>query len=112
VADTTLEGNKKLVVGLKDINDTAKELKKEELALEMKIHQENLRYNQEKDKMLLENAKLTLLNQSAVVAAMTSLADAIRIVRAPTVCTGTILADPTTTTTIAAQSAPARTSDE
>jgi hypothetical protein len=72
VADTTLEGNKKLVVGLKDINDTAKELKKEELALEMKIHQENLRYNQEKDKMLLENAKLTLLNQSAVVAAMTS----------------------------------------
>jgi hypothetical protein len=55
VADATVEGSEKLLAGLKDINDSARELKKEELALEMEIHEENLRYKQEKDKMLLEN---------------------------------------------------------
>ena len=37
--------------------------------------------------MHLENSKIALQNQSAVVAAMTSLADAIRTVRAPPVPT-------------------------
>ena len=83
VAEATLEGSQRLVAGLKDINDTAKELRKEEMALEMKRHEENLRYNQEKDKVLLQNSQMALMNQSAVVAAMASLADAIRSVRAP-----------------------------
>lgn len=83
VADATLEGSERLVAGLKDINDATKELKKEEMALEMRKHEENLRYNQEKDKVLLENSKLALLNQTAVVAAMMSLADAIRSMHAP-----------------------------
>jgi hypothetical protein len=87
VADATLEGSEKLVAWLKEINDTSKELKKEELALEIRIHEENLRYKQEKDKVLLENSKLALLNQSAVVATMASLVDTIRSVKAPTGCT-------------------------
>jgi 3-dehydroquinate dehydratase len=95
-----------LVVGMKDINDTARELKKEELALEMTIHQENLRYNQEKDKVLLENLKLALMNQSAVVAAMTSLADAIRSVRTPIVNAKTTPPNHGTTNTIADRSMP------
>ena len=37
-----MEGSDKLVVGLKEINDTCKELKKEEIALGMRIHEENL----------------------------------------------------------------------
>jgi hypothetical protein len=36
------------------INDTSKELKKE-LALEMRIHEENLKYQKDKDTILLEN---------------------------------------------------------
>jgi hypothetical protein len=99
VADATLEGNEKLVAGLKDINETAKELKHEELALEMKIHEENLRYNKEKDMMLLENSKLALMNQAAVVAVMTSLADAIRSDRAPPVVTRTTAGDHATAAT-------------
>ena len=54
VVDTTIEGSEKLFARLKDINDTTRELKKEELALEMKIHEENLCYKQEKNKMLLK----------------------------------------------------------
>ena len=78
-----MEGSDKLVAGLKEINETSKELKREEIALGMRIHDENLRYKQEKDKMQIENARIALLNQTAVVAAMTSLADAIQSVRTP-----------------------------
>jgi hypothetical protein len=45
-----MEGSDKLVAGLKEINDTTKELKKEQIALEVRIHEENLRYKQQKDK--------------------------------------------------------------
>lgn len=89
-----MEGSDKLVAGLKEINDTSKELKREEIALGMRIHEENLRYKQDKDKLHIENSRIALLNQSAVVAAMTSLAEAIRSVRAPTTST----VDTTTTT--------------
>lgn len=82
-----MEGTDKLVAGLKEINDTSKELKKEEIALGIRIHEDNLRYKQEKEKLHLENSRIALQNQSAVVAAMTSLADAIRTVRAPPVST-------------------------
>jgi hypothetical protein len=50
VAEATMEGSDKLVAGLKEINDTTKELKKEQIALEVRIHEENLRYKQQKDK--------------------------------------------------------------
>jgi hypothetical protein len=93
VVDVTAEGSEKLLAGLKDINDTARELKKEELALEMKIHEENLHYKQEKDKMLLENSKLALMNQTAMVAAMASLAKAIRGVRPTPECHSTTTYD-------------------
>jgi hypothetical protein len=99
IADATFEGSEKLVAGLKDINDTAKELKREQLALDTRIHEENLWYQKEKDKLLLENSKLSLLNQTAVVAAMTSLADVIRIARNPPVDNYTTTANPSTTHT-------------
>ena len=38
-----MEGTDKLVASLKEINDTSKELKKEEIALGIRIHEENLR---------------------------------------------------------------------
>lgn len=56
----TSEGTYKLIAVLKEINDTLKELRKEQLALEMRIHEENLRYKQEKDKLLFENSRLAL----------------------------------------------------
>ena len=44
VTEATMEGSDKLDAGLKEINDTSKELKKEEIALGMRIHEDNLRY--------------------------------------------------------------------
>ena len=35
-----MEGSDKLVAGLKEINDTSKEIKKEEIALGLRIHEE------------------------------------------------------------------------
>lgn len=83
MTDATLEGSEKLVARLKKINNTAKELKKEQLALDIRIHEDNLRYKQEKNKMKFENSRLALQNQSAVVVAMASMAEAIRSAQAP-----------------------------
>jgi hypothetical protein len=44
VADATLEGSDRLVVGLKKINDTSKEMKRQEMQLDLQIHEENMRY--------------------------------------------------------------------
>jgi hypothetical protein len=82
-ADATVECSNKLVAGLKEINDTTKQMKTEEMELELRIHEETMRYKQEKDHILLENAWLALINQGVVVAAMAGLADAIRGTRAP-----------------------------
>jgi hypothetical protein len=96
VAEAIVEGSDNLVARLKEINETSKDMRKEEIAKELRIHDENLRYKQEKDKVLLENSRLALLNQTAVVAAMTSLAEAIRTVRAPQDCgTGSSTQQPT-----------------
>jgi hypothetical protein len=91
VAEATVEGSDKLVASLKEINETSEDMRKEEMVMELRIHEENLRYKQEKDKVLLENSKLALLNQTAVIAAMASMAEAIRGIRAPRDCgTGSI----------------------
>jgi hypothetical protein len=62
VADTTLEGSEKLLAGLKEINDTTKELKTQEMQQEVRIHAEEMQYRREKDDKVLENTRLSLLN--------------------------------------------------
>jgi hypothetical protein len=42
-----------------------------------------MRYKQEKDNRILDNARLALLNQGAIVVAMSALANAIRVPQAP-----------------------------
>jgi hypothetical protein len=37
-------------------------MRKEEIAIELRIHEENLYYKQDNDKVLLENSRLALLN--------------------------------------------------
>ena len=67
--------------------------------MEIKIYEENLRYNKKKYKMLLENLKLALMNQTVVVAAMTSLADVTRSVCVLHVFTRTIAGNHATAAT-------------
>jgi hypothetical protein len=83
VADATLEGSERLLEGLKEINETTKVLKTQEMEMELRMHQDEMKYREGKDEKQLQNARLALQNQSAVVAAMASLADAIRGVRGP-----------------------------
>jgi hypothetical protein len=45
-ADATVECSNKLVAGLKEINDTTKQMKTEEMELELRIHEETMRYKQ------------------------------------------------------------------
>jgi hypothetical protein len=49
VVDATLEGSDRLVAGLKEINDTAKVMKREEMDLELRIHDENMHYKLQRD---------------------------------------------------------------
>ena len=44
VADATLEGSDRLVAGLKEINSTAKEMKVQEMELELQMYYENMKY--------------------------------------------------------------------
>jgi hypothetical protein len=83
VADATLERSESLFARLKEINNTAKVLKTQEMELELHMHQEEMLYEHGNDEKLLENAQLSLLNQGVVVAAMASFADAIRDVQGP-----------------------------
>jgi hypothetical protein len=83
VANATLEGSERLLEGLKEINETAKVLKTQEMEMGLRMHQDEMNYRQGKDEKQLQNARLALQNQSAVVAAMANLADAIRGVRGP-----------------------------
>jgi hypothetical protein len=78
VVDATLEGSERLLAGLKEINETAKVLKRQEMEMGLRIYQDEMNYKHDKDEKVLENARLFVLNQSAVVAAMASLADATR----------------------------------
>lgn len=83
MANATVEGSDRLVAVFKEINDITKDLKKQEMHLELCIYKETMCYKQENDKCLLESAKLVLLNQGIVVTAMLSLVDAIRSSRVP-----------------------------
>jgi hypothetical protein len=47
------------------------------MELELRMHLEHMEYNKKKNSMIMENARLALLNQGAVIAAMFALADAI-----------------------------------
>jgi hypothetical protein len=78
VADATVEGSDKLVAGLKEINDSARDMKKQQMEMELTMHADNMRYKEKKDEQVLENARLALVNQGAIAAAMCTLADAIR----------------------------------
>jgi hypothetical protein len=49
VADATLEGSDRLVLGLKEINNTTKEMEVQEMELELRIHAETMLYQQQKD---------------------------------------------------------------
>jgi hypothetical protein len=49
VADATLEGSDRLLVGLKEINNTMKEMKGLEMDLDFRIHEENMRYKIQQD---------------------------------------------------------------
>jgi hypothetical protein len=56
VAEATLEGSDCLVAGLKEINDTSKEMKVQEMQLELRMHSENMEYKKQKDTLIMENA--------------------------------------------------------
>ena len=60
VVDATREGNERLLAGLKEMNDTAKELKTQEMEMERRMHVEEMQYRQLKDEKLLDNARLSL----------------------------------------------------
>jgi hypothetical protein len=93
VADATLEGSERLLAGLKAINESAKDMKRQEMDMELHIHDDNLRYKLEKDERMMENARLALLNQGAVVAAISNLADAIRGTGLPAAATAAASTD-------------------
>ena len=65
------------------MNETAKELKTQEMKMERHMYIEEMQYRHVKDKELFENARLSSLNEGVVVAAMASLADAIQGNRVP-----------------------------
>jgi hypothetical protein len=44
VADAILEGNERLLAGLKEMNDTAKQLKTREMEMERRMHDEEMQY--------------------------------------------------------------------
>ena len=52
VAEATLQGSEKLVAGLKDMNDSAQSLHQKMLDMEMRMHEENMRYKQDKDERM------------------------------------------------------------
>lgn len=58
-------------------------MKREEMDLDLRIHNDNMHYKFQRDQKVLETARLALLNQGVVVAAMASLANAIRRTRPP-----------------------------
>jgi hypothetical protein len=49
VAYATVEGSDKLVAGLKEINDSTKEMKKQQMEMDLTIHAKNMRYKEKKD---------------------------------------------------------------
>jgi hypothetical protein len=77
MAEATTKGSKKLVSALTDISNTNKEMECRKIALQKEIHATNLEYKRERDRTAVENTKISLLYQSAVVTAISKLAEAL-----------------------------------
>ena len=83
MAEATLQESEKLGVGLKDMNGSAQSLHQKMLDMEMRMHKENMRYKQDKDKRMQELARLALLNQSTMATAMVTMAEVVKASRNP-----------------------------
>jgi hypothetical protein len=77
MAEATAERSEKLVNALKEITVTNKEMESRKMDLHMEIHSANLDYKHERDQAAAENSRISILHQSAVVQAISSLAEAL-----------------------------------
>ena len=85
MAEATAKGSKKLVNTLKEITVTNKEVESRKMDLYMEIHLANLDYKHERDWAIAENSRISLLHLSAVVQAISSLAEALARLNLPRV---------------------------
>ena len=83
MVEATAEGSEKLVNALKEITVTNKEVESRKMDLHMEIHSANLDYKRERDRAVAENSRVSLLHQSAVVQAISSLAEALARLNPP-----------------------------
>jgi hypothetical protein len=90
MAEVTTEGSEKLVIALREITTTSreitttsKEMEMRKLDLQVELHAANLEYKRERDRTAVENARLSLFHQSAVVQAISSLAEALGQINQP-----------------------------
>ena len=77
MADATTEGSEKLVAALTNISNSNTEMESRKIDLQKEIHAANLDYKRERDRTTAENTRISLLNQSAVVTAISNLAEAL-----------------------------------
>ncbi|KAG0596041.1 hypothetical protein M758_UG219000 [Ceratodon purpureus] len=90
IADGVMESAEKMVKVLGEINETQRTTEKAKLETHAKHFMESLEYKRERDRMLMENARIAqeqarlgLMNQQMVVHALASLASAIGRTVAP-----------------------------
>jgi hypothetical protein len=85
MAEATMEESKKLVTALKEISDTNKEVERKTIDLQIETHSTNLDYKRERFMASVENTRISLLYQLAVVQAISSLAKALACLNQPQV---------------------------
>ena len=78
MADATTEGSDKLFAALTNISSSNTEMESRKINFQKEIHDANLDYKRERDRALAENTRISLLHQSAVVTAISNLAEALR----------------------------------
>lgn len=78
LAEATLQGSERLVTSLKEINDNSNSLQERLLEMELKIHEENMKYKHEKDLRGQEVARLSLIYQNTMASAMVTLAESLK----------------------------------
>ena len=77
MADVTAEAGEKMVRTLQEMTDANKEMEQRRQDMQRIMHDEQMEYKRERDRLEMENIRLTLLNQGMVVHAISSLAEAI-----------------------------------
>ena len=77
MAKATAEGSEKLINALKEITIINKEMESRKIDLHIEIHSSNLDYKWKRDRAAIENSRISLLHQSAVVQAISSLVEAL-----------------------------------